>query len=253
MKRWNKGWSQTGALGPLSALKPWIIAIVVSLLIHSGLFAVIAVRSYVRRQTGAEPLPIGPVASRVEFFATGGDDGGGGDAGGATDNKGMRTQVEQVEPSPARIPEPSPPASQTPTATLTADLETNRELHADVALPGNESGGETGAGVGIAHGRSAAGAGIGGNDRIAAYARNPLPPYPREAREPRWQGTILLRVEVLADGNAGRIEIAESSGHSLLDEVTVQTVRTWKFLPAHSGYTPVRSLVEIPITFRMAE
>ena len=83
------------------------------------------------------------------------------------------------------------------------------------------------------------------------YLRNPKPKYPRAARERHWQGTVLLRVEVLADGTAGQIEIAKSSGFPVLDEAALQAVHAWKFLPARVGETSVRSQVEVPIVFRL--
>lgn len=95
----------------------------------------------------------------------------------------------------------------------------------------------------------------GGGDSsygIPAYLRNPLPPYPRVAREHGWEGTTLLQVEVLDDGSGGKVQILKSSGHEVLDEAAVKAVQSWQFLPARSGDSPVRSLVEIPFSFRMA-
>jgi protein TonB len=83
------------------------------------------------------------------------------------------------------------------------------------------------------------------------YLRNPPPRYPRIARERGWRGTTLLRVEVLANGSAGYIEIAKSSGYRVLDEVSVEAVRDWKFLPATLGGRPVSSWVEVPIRFQL--
>jgi protein TonB len=127
---------------------------------------------------------------------------------------------------------------------------------------GERSGGgsvlnETGAGGsdGESDGRSGA-TGSGGNAGsfgIPAYLRNPLPPYPRLARERRWEGTTILQVVVFDDGSDGQVEIIKSSGHEILDEAAVTTVRRWKFLPARSGNTPVRSLIQIPIRFQMAD
>ncbi len=107
--------------------------------------------------------------------------------------------------------------------------------------------------AGAAGGTEAVIWGIGGNNTQPDYMRNPRPPYPREAREKAWQGTTQLRVEVLADGTAGKVEVAKSSGQSVLDQASVDTVRRWKFSPARSGDIPIRSTVEIPIVFRLTE
>jgi len=84
------------------------------------------------------------------------------------------------------------------------------------------------------------------------HLRNPRPQYPRLARERGWEGAARLRIEVLANGLAGQIEVVRSSGHRILDEVSVETVRQhWKFLPARRGDTPVDWWVEQDIVFQL--
>ena len=83
------------------------------------------------------------------------------------------------------------------------------------------------------------------------YDLNPPPRYPRVARERGWQGTALLRVEVLSSGQAGQITILESSGYRMLDEVSVEAVRGWKFQPARRGDDVLPSWVEVPINFKL--
>jgi len=87
--------------------------------------------------------------------------------------------------------------------------------------------------------------------RAPAYWRNPRPVYPGVARQNRWEGTTLLRVEVLKTGASGAIEIARSSGYQVLDDASVQTVRGWRFRPALEANQPVSSWVEVPIRFAM--
>jgi protein TonB len=83
------------------------------------------------------------------------------------------------------------------------------------------------------------------------YEHNPAPSYPRKARERGWQGTTWLRVEVLSDGRAGVVEILHTSGYDLLDNTSVQAVRTWRFQPATRGNQAIASWVEIPIRFAL--
>ena len=83
------------------------------------------------------------------------------------------------------------------------------------------------------------------------YAQNPKPSYPEEARKKGLEGEVLLRVEVLADGRAGRLELKKSSGHEILDRSAMTTVKEWKFTPANSGNGSVSSWVNIPIRFRL--
>jgi TonB family protein len=225
-------------------MTPLVMAVVISLLIHGSLLAIIAAKFSVRRQTDAARLIVGTDSSHLRFVATTGDDGGGGgDVGHATDDGEVQTQTERIAPPLVAMSETPLPANDGPTDSLPDSLETTAEARA--------AGSVAKSAVGIPRGDSSSAG--GGNGRTAAYARNPLPPYPREARERGWQGTTLLRVEVLADGIAGKIEVAESSGHLILDEACTETVRGWKFSPARSGDAPIRSVVEIPISFRLVQ
>ena len=87
----------------------------------------------------------------------------------------------------------------------------------------------------------------------ADYLRNPSPPYPPMSRRLGEEGKVILRVRVSADGAAEQIEIKISSGSSRLDDSALRTVRTWKFIPAKRGATPVESWVQVPIIFRLED
>lgn len=84
-----------------------------------------------------------------------------------------------------------------------------------------------------------------------ASLNNPKPPYPLAARRRGMEGTTLLSVHVLSNGNPTDIRIKQSSGHSLLDNVALDTVRQWRFVPAQRGNTAVDSWVDVPVRFRM--
>lgn len=81
------------------------------------------------------------------------------------------------------------------------------------------------------------------------YLRNPTPPYPIEARENGWEGTALIRVEVSPNGRAVSAMVVKSSGHALLDETALKTVRRWRFSPARLGGESIAATIEVPITF----
>jgi TonB family protein len=83
------------------------------------------------------------------------------------------------------------------------------------------------------------------------YGENPKPPYPPEARRKGYYGEVLLKVEVLSNGQVGEIEVKKSSGHDVLDRSALSTVRKWKFIPARKGETPVSLWVNIPIRFQL--
>ncbi len=91
--------------------------------------------------------------------------------------------------------------------------------------------------------------GVGGG--TPRYAENPKPPYPKEARDRGHQGEVLLRIEVLANGRVGQIEVKRSSGYESLDQSALSTVKQWKFIPAKRGEDPIAFWVNIPIKFKL--
>jgi TonB family protein len=128
-------------------------------------------------------------------------------------------------------------------------------------IPGDGKGPGTGTGHAASVGKgSGKGEGIwgkifssrgGGNGVRPRYAENPKPPYPQEAREKGQQGEVLLRVEVLVNGQVGRIEIKKSSGYELLDHTALTTVKQWRFIPAKKGDAFIPLWVNIPIKFQL--
>jgi len=87
----------------------------------------------------------------------------------------------------------------------------------------------------------------------ANYAHNPKPYYPPIAKSRGWQGKVLLRVQVSADGTSDAVSVETSSGHEILDESAVEAVKKWRFIPAKRGETPVASSVIVPISFTLRD
>jgi TonB family protein len=79
------------------------------------------------------------------------------------------------------------------------------------------------------------------------------PLYPRMAREQGWQGKVVLRTQITADGIVRNAIVQESSGFSLLDESAVQSVKNWLFEPAKNGEFAVASTVDLPIRFDLLQ
>lgn len=88
-------------------------------------------------------------------------------------------------------------------------------------------------------------------DSNAAYLKNPKPVYPIVARRRGWEGTVVLRVYVGADGHTQRVTIQRSSGHDILDESAMDAVKKWRFVPAKRGEVAEASWVKIPIVFQL--
>ena len=85
----------------------------------------------------------------------------------------------------------------------------------------------------------------------AAYLKNPAPEYPQMAQRRGWEGTVLLRVEVLPSGKPGQIQIQKSSGRDALDTAALAAVKRWSFVPAKQGDVAQAGWVSVPIDFKL--
>jgi protein TonB len=88
-------------------------------------------------------------------------------------------------------------------------------------------------------------------DYKASYLNNPRPNYPSVAQRMGWQGRVLLHVEVLSEGACGMVSILRSSGHEVLDNAAMNTVKSWRFLPARHGGQAVTQWFSVPIVFAL--
>jgi periplasmic protein TonB len=85
----------------------------------------------------------------------------------------------------------------------------------------------------------------------AGYLKNPAPEYPSLAMRRGWEGTVLLRVHVLASGKPGEIQIQKSSGRDQLDDAALAAVKRWSFVPAKQGDVAQDGWVSVPIDFKI--
>ncbi len=85
----------------------------------------------------------------------------------------------------------------------------------------------------------------------AAYLDNPKPIYPATAKRMGMEGTVMLKVLVSREGESLKIEIAQSSGHEILDQAAAQTVKRWRFTPARKGDSPLEEWVQVPVAFHL--
>ena len=79
--------------------------------------------------------------------------------------------------------------------------------------------------------------------------KNPHPTYPLIARKKGWEGRVILQTNVDKEGNVKYIRILESSGFKVFDDVSIQTLKKWKFKPAKMGNKYVEDIVNIPVRF----
>jgi len=121
---------------------------------------------------------------------------------------------------------------------------------------GSGSGGGVGSGEGPGVGPGRGGGIGGGVFRVGGgvsapkelYA--PEPEYSEEARKAKYQGVVVLYVEVGPDGRTHNIKIVRSLGLGL-DEKAMQAVSDWKFEPAMKDGRPVTVGVNIEVTFHL--
>lgn len=85
----------------------------------------------------------------------------------------------------------------------------------------------------------------------AAYLNNPKPHYPKISKRLGEEGTVLLKVRVLADGTAGSVAILKSSEFDRLDQSAIEAVKNWKFVAAKQEDKPIDSWVSVPIAFKL--
>jgi protein TonB len=79
------------------------------------------------------------------------------------------------------------------------------------------------------------------------------PVYPSAARQAGLEGTVILRIQILANGRPGDIAVARSTGHAILDEAAITAVEKWRFVPAKdraSGRT-VACTTTLPVSFHL--
>ncbi len=84
----------------------------------------------------------------------------------------------------------------------------------------------------------------------AALGNRP-PVYPPIARQNGWEGHVLLRAHILADGSLDELKVEQSSGYDILDQAALSAVERWRFKPARKDGDAVPSELDLGFTFRL--
>ena len=123
--------------------------------------------------------------------------------------------------------------------------------------PGNGSGAGLGSGNGPGFGPGNGGNMRGGNAAFGAGVTPPVaiydpdPEYSDAARKAKYQGTVVLYVEIGVDGRAHNIKVIQPLGLGL-DEKAIEAVKTWRFQPARKADgTPIAAAADIQVNFRL--
>ncbi|MGA9646519.1 MAG: M56 family metallopeptidase, partial [Candidatus Korobacteraceae bacterium] len=92
---------------------------------------------------------------------------------------------------------------------------------------------------------------VGNGITVPIPTYKPEPPYTKEARAAKLQGTVVCSVVVDDTGNVADVQVVRSLEKGL-DESAMQTLRTWKFQPATKDGKPVPVKVVVEVSFRLS-
>jgi len=147
-----------------------------------------------------------------------------------------------TEPVPVRAPTTTPRVAPLPPPTATAD-----DMLAVPPLPASDIQAPTLAPVEPAPAPSGEGVQL-------QYRSAPPPSYPIAAIRAGEQGTVVLRVQVDAEGRPASVAIERSSGSRVLDNAARQQVlRHWRFVPAQVDGQAVPATGLVPVSFSLPE
>ncbi len=88
---------------------------------------------------------------------------------------------------------------------------------------------------------------------VPLYEHNPAPRYPALARKRGIEGTVLLNVLVDRHGKVADLQIAETSGHKILDKAAIRAVERWIFSPGTTNNENTDMWVHVPVRFALQD
>lgn len=204
-----------------------------------------------------------------------GGGGGGGDRSPLPASKGRLPKIapRQFTPPMAVVNNPNPKLVMEPTIVIPPNVQlpnVNMMQYGDplakIGPPsngtgsgggiGSGSGGGVGSGKGPGFGPGEGGGVGGGVFRVGGGVTAPTllykvePEYSEEARKAKYQGTVVLYVEVDPNGHARNLRVIRSLGLGL-DEKAIEAVNKWKFRPGYKDGKPVTVAATIEVNFRL--
>ncbi len=75
--------------------------------------------------------------------------------------------------------------------------------------------------------------------------------YPRIARKRGLEGKVLVEVWLDEKGNQVKQVLLESSGHRVLDQQALNTIKEWRFSQQVAQGQAIAHRVQIPINFQL--
>lgn len=83
----------------------------------------------------------------------------------------------------------------------------------------------------------------------ATVLQRVIPEYPLLAKQNSWEGRVIIRVYISAEGICDSATIAQSSGHDILDNAALQSVYHWRFKPAQKERSNITDTLLVPFIF----
>ncbi|MEY4557380.1 MAG: hypothetical protein RLY42_553 [Pseudomonadota bacterium] len=84
---------------------------------------------------------------------------------------------------------------------------------------------------------------------FATGLNNPKPPYPLISRRLNEEGKVVLNVCVSLSGLVENLKLEKTSGHQRLDDIAIETVKKWKFIPARNQDRDINACYLLPVQF----
>ena len=254
-----------------------------SVLIHASVIALLfiigtnkTVQQAVREQVTLIAPDLTPYMPKTPpKLQTMGGGGGGGDRSPTPASKGKLPKIalKQFTPPAAVIRNPDPKLPVEPTIVAPPDAQLPQVNMAQLGDPLSKMGipsNGTGSGAGIGSGKNGgvgsgngagfgpgSGGGVGGGVyRIGGGVSPPQllfkvePEYSEEARKAKFQGTVVLYVEVDEHGNPRNLKVIRPLGLGL-DQKAIEAVEKWRFKPGLKDGKPVAVAATIEVNFRL--
>jgi len=77
------------------------------------------------------------------------------------------------------------------------------------------------------------------------------PAYPKDAADQKLEGTVMLIVNVAADGTVSKAVVERATPAGVFETAAMEAVMKWRFNPMMKGGKAVASRVRVPVDFRM--
>ncbi len=255
----------------------------VHIIVVALMFTVFAPSEIQEASTGSVtlviPVDISPYLADIKLMTPKSGDTGGGGGGGqnsplpASKGKLPRFSMKQFAPPTPVIKNENPKLAVEPTLLGPPDLQVANvdmnvfgdpfgKIGPPSAGPGTGGGIGTGKGTGVGPGRgggfgpgSGGGAGggvfrVGNGVSAPRLVKKVEPEYSEEARKAKYQGTVVLSIQVWEDGRAHNVRVVRSLGLGL-DEKATEAVRQWRFVPGRKQDKPVKVAATIEVNFRL--